>query len=125
MNIYENTVILNPSLTEEELKSAAEKITDLITNSGGEVLKTDVSGKRRLAYELNKQKFGFYVLFLFRAPSSTVRKIEDYFKVFDPVIKFMVIKLGKKQVAALPREVLGIPVTPQEITSLSEPPAES
>ncbi|MCL4457924.1 MAG: 30S ribosomal protein S6 [Nitrospirae bacterium] len=107
MNIYENVVILNPSLSEDELKSAVDKISDLIKNAGGEILKTDNWGKRKLAYELNKQKMGVYMLFLFKAPASVIKKIEGYFKVFDPVIKFMVIKLDKKQIAALPKEAAG------------------
>lgn len=114
MNIYENVVILNPSLNEEELKSTVDKITELIKNSGGDVLKVDNWGKKKLAYELNKQKMGVYFFFLFKAPSSAVRKIEDYFKVLDSVVKFMVIKLSKKQIAALPKDVTGIPVTSQE-----------
>ncbi len=101
MNIYENVVILNPSLNEDEVKAAVEKISSLITNGGGEVLKVDNWGKRRLAYEMNKQKLGIYVLFLFKAPSATIGTIESYFKVYDPVIKFMVIKLEKKQLEAL------------------------
>jgi small subunit ribosomal protein S6 len=121
VNIYEKVVILNPSLNEEELKSAIDRITDLITSSGGEVLKIDIWGKKRLAYEIAKQKMGFYVLFLFKSPTAAVRKIEDYFKVYDPVLKFMVIRLGKKQIAALPKEVVGIPVTPEEMASPVEP----
>jgi small subunit ribosomal protein S6 len=109
MNIYENVVILNPSLSEEELKAASAKISDIITNGGGEILKIDVWGKKKLAYEIGKQKIGFYTMFLFKAPSTLIRKIEDYFKVFDPVLKFMVVKLDKRQVAALPKEVSGMP----------------
>jgi small subunit ribosomal protein S6 len=105
MNIYENIAILNPSLNEEDLKSAVNKITDIVVRSGGEVLSTDNWGKKKLAYEINKHKMGIYVLFIFKAPSSVIKKIEDYFKVFDPVVKFMVIKLGKKQVEALPETV--------------------
>lgn len=114
MNIYENVVILNPSLNEEELKSAVDKITDLIKNSGGDVFKVDNWGKKKLAYELSKQKMGVYFIFLFKAPSSTAKKIEDYFKVFDPVVKFMVVKLGKKQIAALPKDVTGMLVASHE-----------
>ncbi|MBI3593075.1 MAG: 30S ribosomal protein S6 [Nitrospirae bacterium] len=113
MNIYENMVILSSALNDDEVKSAVDKISELITNSGGEVLKADNWGRRKLAYELNKQKMGVYIFFLFKSPSSTISKIESYFKVFDPVLKFMVIKLGKKQIAALPKEVLGVPVAPQ------------
>jgi small subunit ribosomal protein S6 len=105
MNIYENIVILRPSLNEEDLKSAVNKITDVIVSSGGEVLSTDNWGKKKLVYEINKHKMGIYVLFVFKSRSSVVKRIEDYFKVFDPVVKFMVIKLGKKQVEALPEIV--------------------
>lgn len=107
MNWYESMVILNPSLNEEEIKSSIEKVSDLITKSGGEVYKADNWGRRKLAYELNKQKMGTYIFYLFGAPSSTVGKMESFFKVFDPVLKFMVIRLGSKQIAALPKEVLG------------------
>ena len=106
MHIYENIVILNASLSDEEIDGAAGKIKDLITNSGGEVLKTDMWGRRKLAYEIKKHKKGFYVLFLFKAPSSLIKKLEDYYKVFEPVVKFLVIKLDKKRLAA---EVLSKP----------------
>ena len=97
MNIYENIVILNASPTDEEIEASVKKIRDLMTNSGGEILKVDVWGRKKLANEIKKQKKGFYVLFVIKSPSSLIRKLEDYYKVFDPVIKYMVIKLEKKQ----------------------------
>ena len=100
MNIYENIVILNASLSDEEIETASGKIKDLITNSSGEILKTDVWGRRKLAYEIKKQKKGFYLLLVFKSPSAAIRKLEDYYKVFDPVVKYMVIKLEKKQAEA-------------------------
>jgi len=121
MNWYESMVILNPLLNDEEIKSAIDKVSEQITKSGGEVFKADNWGRRKLSYELNKQKMGVYIFYLFKAPSSTIGKIESFFKVFDPVLKFMVIRLGSKQIEALPKEVLGGPVAaPQEV----EPSAE-
>jgi small subunit ribosomal protein S6 len=99
MNIYENIIILNASLTDEDTEASVKKIKDLITNSGGEILKADMWGRRKLANEVKKQKKGFYVFLLFRSPSPVIRKLEDYYKVFDPVIKHMVVKLEKKQSA--------------------------
>ncbi|HXX58477.1 MAG TPA: 30S ribosomal protein S6 [Thermodesulfovibrionales bacterium] len=96
MNIYENIVILNASLSDEELEAASGKIKDLITNAGGELLKVEVWGRRKLAYEVRKHKKGFYLFLLFRSASSFIKKLEDYYKVYDPVIKYMVIKLDKK-----------------------------
>lgn len=100
MNIYENIVILNASLGDEEIETASGKIKNLITNSGGEILNTEVWGRRKLAYEIKKQKKGFYLLLVFKSPSAAIRKLEDYYKVFDPVVKYMVIKLEKKQAEA-------------------------
>jgi small subunit ribosomal protein S6 len=114
MNFYETVVILNPSLGDEEAKAVIDKIADIIKNSDGEVFKVDVWGKRRLAYEMNKQKMGNYVLLLYKASSTTIKKLEEHFKVLDTVLKFMVVKLGQKQIAALPKEISGLPATPEE-----------
>jgi small subunit ribosomal protein S6 len=124
MNIYENIVILNASLSDEEIETAAGKITDLITNSGGTILKTDVWGRRKLAYEIKKQKKGFYILFLFQAPSPVIRKLEDYYKVYDPVVKFLVIRLDKKMlkgvVLAKPEEAQKAEAPAGEAAAASE-----
>ncbi len=101
MNIYENIVILNASPGDDEIEGSIKKIKDLIVNSGGEILKADIWGRRKLANEIKKQKKGFYMLLAFRSAPSLIRKLEDYYKVFDPVIKYMVIRLEKKQSAHL------------------------
>ncbi|GAB4414937.1 MAG: 30S ribosomal protein S6 [Thermodesulfovibrionales bacterium] len=101
MNIYENITILNASLPDGEIEAATSRIKDIITDSGGEILRVDVWGRKKLAYEIKKHKKGFYVLLIFRAAPSLIKKLEDYYKVFDPVIKYMVIKLDKKQSAHL------------------------
>ena len=97
MNTYENIVIFNPSLSDEEIEAATTRIKDLIAADQGEILKVDPWGRRKLAYEINKQSRGFYTLFLFKAPSTVVKKLEELYKVFDPVFKYMVVKLEKKQ----------------------------
>lgn len=116
-NFYEKVVILLPTLTEEELQEAVNKISSLIVENGGEVLKVDNWGKKKLAYKLNRQTMGYYVLFLFKAPASSIKKMEEFYKVYDPVFKFMIFKLTKHQIAALPPEIKGIPVEPSEIVS--------
>ena len=119
MNIYENIVILNASLSDEEIETATGKIKDLITNSGGTILKADVWGRRKLAYEIKKQKKGFYILFLFQAPSPVIRKLEDYYKVYDPVVKFMVIRLDKKMLKGV------VLAKPEEAQKAEAPAGES
>ncbi|RMG06037.1 MAG: 30S ribosomal protein S6 [Nitrospirae bacterium] len=101
MNYYENTVIIEPTLSEEDLEAVNQKIKKFITDGGGEILKEDNWGKRNLAYELNKRTQGYYILYTFKAPPSLIQKLEKFYLVYDPVFKFMVIKLEKKQVGAL------------------------
>lgn len=105
MNFYENIVIIDPAVGDEEIEDASRKINDLIANSGGEVLKEDRWGRKKLAYELNKKTHGYYILYTFKAPSEFIKKLEDFYKVYDPVFKYMVIRLEKKQVAALMDEL--------------------
>jgi len=105
MNYYENIAIIDPALGDEEIEEASRKISDLIVKSGGEVLKEDRWGRKKLAYELNKKTHGYYILYTFKAPAAFIKKLEDFYKVYDPVFKYMVIKLEKKQVAALMDEL--------------------
>ncbi|MFA4919177.1 MAG: 30S ribosomal protein S6 [Thermodesulfovibrionales bacterium] len=101
MNIYENIIIMNAAISDEEAEAAVTKIKDLVTGQGGEVLKVDVWGRRKLAYDINKQKKGLYVLLIYKTPAATVKKLEDFYKVFDVVLKYMVVRLEKKQVQEL------------------------
>ncbi len=101
MNIYENVVILNANISDEEAEAAVGKIKDVITNQGGEVLKVDVWGRKKLAYEIKKQKKGFYVLLVYKTPSGAIRKLEEFYKMYDAVLKYMVLKMGAKQMQNL------------------------
>ena len=101
MNIYENVVILNASLPDEEVNAAVSKIKDIIINAGGEIIVAEMWGRRKLSYDIKKQNKGFYALLIFKTPPATVKKLEEFYKVFDPVIKYMVIKLDPKQVKHL------------------------
>ncbi len=111
MNIYENIVILDSNLSDEEADVFVTKIKGLIIGIGGEVLKVDVWGRRKLAYEIKKQKKGLYVLLLYKTPSETIKKLEDFYRVSDTVIKYMIIKLDSKQARDLEKfEVVSEPI---------------
>jgi|YelNatPaOPRAMG01_1025707.scaffolds.fasta_scaffold05713_13 small subunit ribosomal protein S6 len=98
MNIYENVLILNSNLSDEDIDSSITKIKDFIINQGGEIIKVDLWGRRKLAYEINKNKKGYYVLIYFKIMPSMIKKLEDLYKVSDFIIKYMVLKLNKKQI---------------------------
>ena len=97
MHLYENITIINPGLTDEEINATIEKTLDIIKADGGEILKVDTWGRRKLAYELNKHDKGHYTLILFRAPGESLAKIETAYKVNEQIIKYMTVRLEKKQ----------------------------
>jgi small subunit ribosomal protein S6 len=114
MNIYENMVILNAAISDEEADAAINKVKEVITGQGGEVLKVDVWGRRKLSYEIKKQKKGLYVLLFYKAPSPTIKKLEEFYKVFDSILKFMVIKLGTKQIRSFEKAEAAAAEAPAE-----------
>jgi small subunit ribosomal protein S6 len=97
MNLYEKIIILDANLEDTAAEETIGKIRDIIINRGGEILKTEKLGRRKLAYELNKHQKGNYILLLFKSPSPTIAELERQCKIMDPVIKFMIIKLTKKK----------------------------
>ncbi|GBE06744.1 MAG TPA: 30S ribosomal protein S6 [Nitrospirae bacterium] len=98
MNFYENLVIFESSLDDKAIEGSVERIKGLIVKKGGEILKTENWGQKKLAYVLKKQKKGIYVLLIFKALPNTIAELEKFYKVFDPVFKFLIIKLTKKQI---------------------------
>jgi small subunit ribosomal protein S6 len=114
MNIYENIVILDAALPDEEINTAISKIKDIVANSGGEILTSESWGRRKLAYEIKKQTKGVYYLLIYKTPPETIKKLEEFYKVFDPVIKFMFIKLGSKQVKHLESSLQAAAAEPAE-----------
>ncbi|GAB2717016.1 30S ribosomal protein S6 [Paenibacillus thermoaerophilus] len=91
MRKYELIYILRPDLDQEGVQSLVEKFQTVIAN-GGEVEKVDVWGKRRLAYEIEKHREGYYVLINFSAPAETVSELDRVLKITDEVIRYMIVR---------------------------------
>ena len=91
MNKYESVVIINPSLEAEVIKSLISKITDLI-NTKGTVNSVEELGNKKLAYEIKKNKEGYYVIIKFEANPEFISELERVYRITDEVIKFIVVK---------------------------------
>ena len=94
MKKYESVVIINPTVDEEGVKSLVAKFTDFI-NTDGKVEKVDDLGKRKLAYEVKKQKEGYYQVFNFEANPELIKELERNYRITDEIIKFMTIKVDE------------------------------
>ena len=90
MKAYEIIFILKPELDEEATAGAVEKFTALISNNGGEVVSVDKWGKRRLAYEIDDRREGFYTLVNFNGEAATVKELERVLKITDEVLRYLI-----------------------------------
>ena len=91
MNKYESVIIINPNLEAESIKALVEKFSNLINNNG-KVDSVEEIGKKKLAYEIKKNKEGYYIVFKFEANPELITELERVYRITDEVIKFIVIK---------------------------------
>ena len=91
MNKYESVIIINPSVDEEAMKALVTKYTDIINNEG-KVESVNEIGKKRLAYEIMKNREGFYTVFNFEAKPELIAELERNYRIDDSVMKFITIK---------------------------------
>ncbi len=91
MNKYESVVIINPNVEENALKELIERFQTLI-NTDGKVEQVNELGKKKLAYEIKKNKEGYYVVYDFEANPSLIAELERNYRITDEVIKFIVVK---------------------------------
>jgi len=91
MRNYELMYIIRPDVEQETVQAVVEKFQGIIAN-GGEIVKHDIMGKRRLAYEINKHREGTYVLVQFTAEPAVVSELERVLKISDEIIRHIVVR---------------------------------
>jgi len=93
---YEALIILNSSLSDEDRAAALKRISELVTDGGSTLDNIDEWGKRKLAYEINKQSEGEYLLVEFHADPSAIDEIDRVLSIVDSVIRFVITKRDEK-----------------------------
>ncbi|MGA3024464.1 MAG: 30S ribosomal protein S6 [Bryobacteraceae bacterium] len=96
MRIYEELFIVRPNATDEEIDPLVEQLRQVITTRGGSVDKSDKWGVRKLAYRLQKNTEGYYILLQFSATPETVKEVERRLRVSDLVLKFITVRIDEK-----------------------------
>ena len=92
MSVYEAVVIFSPNLEDEALQAAVAKVEDVIKNNGGEIIKSDRWGKRRLAYEIKDFLEGQYQLFEYQAPSEASKELDRILRISDDAIRHLIVR---------------------------------
>ena len=94
---YECIFIAKSSLSEDEVSGLTEKVRTVVEKNGGQIMKTENWGKKKLAYEVKKEKKGIYLLFRLNGPGTLVAELERNLKIQDNILKFLTVKLNMKE----------------------------
>ncbi|HEC31966.1 MAG TPA: 30S ribosomal protein S6 [Deltaproteobacteria bacterium] len=94
MRRYETLFIVDPELTDENLKEVAEKFKNIILADKGHIIKYDEWGKRKLAYPVGKHDYGFYILLDYCGPSDIVNELERNMRIDERVLKYITVKIS-------------------------------
>ena len=96
MRTYEALYIVRPDLDDETIQTVAQGVESLIVNNGGAIVRLEIWGKRRLAYPVQKCSEGFYVLLRFNANPDFVARLENHFRIEEPIIRFLIVHFDEQ-----------------------------
>jgi small subunit ribosomal protein S6 len=112
---YEVLYIVRADIDDEKVQDAVKRVNTLIERSGGTPDRTNLWGKRKLAYEVKHQKEGSYVLQDFQLEAERVPELEASLKITEEVLRHLIVRK--------PEKVVPTPVTPPPAEVVPEPVA--
>ena len=92
MNKYELTVVVNANIEDDVRVATVEKVKEYVARYGGTVTNVDEWGKKRLAYEIQKMKEGFYYFIQFEADATAPAEIERHVRIMENVIRYLCVR---------------------------------
>jgi small subunit ribosomal protein S6 len=105
LRLYDVLVIADPRLTEEEVAQLLGRLQESATGLRGEVVSTENWGKRRLAFEIRKQREGSYLLLQLKAEPAVVREYERQLRLNESVLRFMTTRVVERHGKGRPEAV--------------------
>jgi small subunit ribosomal protein S6 len=96
MQLYESIFIVRPSLSEEDTNKIIAKMKGVVERSGATLLKLENWGKKKLAYEVKRERKGTFVHLHFRSGGSVVGELERSYRLEDSVLKFLTVRLEQE-----------------------------
>jgi len=94
---YELMFIVRPDMTDEDLDKLISTLQSVVPTSGGNVVKVEKMGKRRLAYTVRRFHDGIYVLMIVEGGGAVIHELERRLRVTEPVIKFLTVRVDEEQ----------------------------
>jgi small subunit ribosomal protein S6 len=101
---YELVYIAAPEATEEQLAALATEVQQVVGRFQGTIEKTDVWGRRRLAYQIGRYKEGIYVLHVINASGELVKELDRRLKVTDNIVRHLIVRVDEELAVAAHRK---------------------
>lgn len=98
MQKYELTVLIHPDL-ETKIDETVAQVKKLVTDNGGNVIKEDVWGKKKLMYSIKREDFAVYVGFDVELPATAPLKISNVLNISDYCLRYLLVKVDDKELA--------------------------
>lgn len=95
MSHYETVFILNPVLSDEQIKETVQKYEDFLVSNGAKMISKENWGLKKLAYPIQHKKSGFYHLFEYTAPGEAINPLEIEFRRDERMMRYLTVKLDK------------------------------
>lgn len=92
MNKYELAVVVNAKIEDDVRTATIEKVQNYVTRYGGTITNVDEWGKKRLAYEIQKMREGFYYFIQFEADATAPAEIERHVRIMENVIRYLCVR---------------------------------
>ena len=92
MNKYEIALVVNAKIEDEARTATVEKVKEYIATFGGTITNIEEAGKKRLAYEIQKMREGFYYFIQFDAESSSPAELEQRLRIMENVLRYLCVK---------------------------------
>ena len=92
MNKYELAVVVNAKIEDDARAAVIEKVQKYVTRFGGQISDVEEWGKKRLAYEVQKMREGFYYFIHFEAETTAPAEIEARLRIMDNVIRYLCVR---------------------------------
>lgn len=100
MRTYEALYIASPNVEDGDIQTLSQEVQDLVTQNGGTIVRSEIWGKRKLAYLVKKYSEGNYILLRFQANPEFIQKLELWFKLHETVIRYLVTYLDEHELRA-------------------------
>ena len=98
--VYEVMYIAEPKTADDDIVKLNDAITKMIENEGGSVVKVEDIGRRQLAYQINKNTDGYYVLFEIEGSGQEIAELERRMRVNDTIMRYITVRVDEERKAA-------------------------